>query len=115
MKIAESESKRFQLPNEKNEDNEMVLTAHAVKRCRQRGIPESIASLILQIGDTFDAKHGRSIVMARTTQSKTELRNEIQRLGLKQRKGWESAYVVVDRENVIVTAGHRTKNIKTNI
>ena len=46
----------------------MVLTAHAAKRCRQRGIPESIAELILQIGDTFDAKRGRSIVMARTTQ-----------------------------------------------
>jgi len=93
----------------------MVLTAHAAKRCQQRGIPESIASLILQIGDTFDAKNGRSIVMARTTQSKAELHNAIQHLGLKQKKGWESAYVVVDQKNVIVTAGHRTKKIKTNI
>jgi hypothetical protein len=93
----------------------MVLTAHAAMRCQQRGIPESIASLILQIGDTFDAKHGRSIVMARTTQSKAELHDAIQRLGLKQKKGWESAYVVVDQKNVIVTAGHRTKKIKTNI
>ena len=93
----------------------MVLTAHAAKRCRQRGIPESIAELILQIGDTFDAKRGRSIVMARTTQSKAELRSEIQQLGLKQRKGWESAYIIVDRKDVVVTAGHRTKKIKTNI
>ena len=97
------------------EESEMVLTAHAAKRCRQRGIPESIAELILQIGDTFDAKRGRSIVMARTTQSKAELRSEIQQLGLKQRKGWESAYIIVDRKDVVVTAGHRTKKIKTNI
>ena len=101
--------------NTKDEDREMVLTAHAAKRCRQRGIPESVASLILQIGDTFDAKHGLSIVMARTMQSKAELLSEIQHLGLKQRSGWEKAYVVVDHENVVVTAGHRTKKIKTNI
>jgi len=93
----------------------MVLTAHAAKRCRQRGIPEAIASLILQVGDTFDAKHGCSIVMARTTLAKIELRNEIKHLGLKLRKGWESAYVVVDQENVVVTAGHRLKKIKTNL
>jgi hypothetical protein len=101
--------------NDKDEDSKMVLTAHAEKRCRQRGIPESIVSLILQIGDTFDAKHGRSIVMARTTQSKAELRSEIHNLGLKPRKGWERAYLVVDHENVVVTAGHRTKKIKINI
>lgn len=93
----------------------MVLTEHAAKRCQQRGIPESIARLILQIGDTFDAKGGCSIVMARTTQSKAELRSEIQQLGLRQRKGWESAYLVVDRKNVVITAGHRCKKIKINI
>jgi len=98
-----------------DEENEMILTTHAAIRCQQRGIPESIAGLILQIGDTFGAKHGCSIVMARTPLAKVELRNEIKHLGLKPRKGWESAYVIVDQDNVIVTAGHRTKKIKNKI
>ena len=93
----------------------MVLTAHAAKRCRQRGIPEPIANLILQVGDTFDGKHGCSIVMARTALAKVELRNEIENLGLKLKKGWESAFLVVGESNVVITVGHRTKKIKTNV
>ena len=97
------------------EEIAMVLSAHAAKRCRQRGIPESIANLILQVGDTFDAKRGCSIVMARTRQSKAQLRSEIKHLGLKQKKGWESAYLVVDHTDAVITAGHRTKKIKLSI
>ena len=92
----------------------MVLTAHAAKRCQQRGIPEPVANLILQLGDTFNAKRGCSIVMARSKLAKVELRNEITRLGLKQKKSWENAYIVVDPENMVITAGHRTNKIKIN-
>ena len=93
----------------------MVLTQHASRRCQQRGIPVSIASLILKVGDAFDGGHGRSIVMARSKLAKEELLSEIKSLGLKHKKGWENAYVVIDPDNMIVTAGHRTKKIKTNM
>jgi hypothetical protein len=93
----------------------MIMTAHAVKRCQQRGIPESIAHLIFKVGDTFDGKHGLSIVMARSKLAKEELRNEIKYLGLKQKKSWENAYIILAAENVIVTAGHRREKIKTYI
>jgi hypothetical protein len=93
----------------------MVLTKHASRRCQQRGIPEAIASLILKVGDAFDGGHGCAIVMARSKLAKEELLSEIKSLGLKHKKGWETAYVVVDPENVIVTAGHRTKKIKTKM
>ena len=90
----------------------MILTDHAIKRCQQRGIPESIVNLILEIGDSFDGGDGCEIVMACSKLTKVELRAEVRHLGLKHKKKWESAFVVVAQGDVLVTAGHRTKKIR---
>lgn len=93
----------------------MVLTSHASKRCKQRGIPIAVASVILNVGDSFDGGRGCQILVTRSKLAKVEFRDGIEALGLKYKKRWESAYVIVDPENIVVTAGHRTKKIRTDI
>ena len=93
----------------------MVYTTHAIKRCQQRAVPEVLINLILKVGDEFYARRHCLIVTARSRASKKELLEEIKKTGLKNTDGWDKAYVVVNENDVVLTAGHRTKRIHTQI
>lgn len=93
----------------------MIYTNHGAKRCQQRAIPDFIVKLVLDIGDQFDGGRGLRIVMARSRIAKKELKDELKSSGFSVRKGWEHTYVVVDENDKVVTAGHRTKRIKNDI
>lgn len=89
----------------------MIYTTHAIKRCQQRAIPEVLINLILKVGDEFYAGNRCLIVAAQTKSAKKELFAEIKNLGIKNTDGWDKTYVVVNENDVVLTAGHRTKKI----
>ena len=89
----------------------MIYTKHAQKRCQQRSIPPVLINMILRIGDEFDAGRSCLIMTAQTKAAKKELDAEIKSLGLKNTDSWNKTYVVVDENDVVITAGHRTKKI----
>ena len=89
----------------------MVYTKHAQKRCQQRSIPSVLINMILRVGDELDAGRRCLIMTAQTKVAKKELNAEIKSLGLKNTDSWDKTYVVVDENDVVITAGHRTKKI----
>jgi len=89
----------------------MILTDHAKKRCQQRAISEVCIDVILKTGDEFYAGNRCLIIAAQTKSAKKELFAEIKNLGIKNTDGWDKTYIVVDENDVVLTAGHRTKKI----
>lgn len=92
----------------------MKLSKHAERRCDQRALPKKVIELVFTLGDEFRAGGGNRIITPRSKFSRKEFFNELENLGIGHRSGWENAYVVVDEANQIITAGHRTKRVKTN-
>jgi hypothetical protein len=90
----------------------MDFTAHALRRCDQRAIPRALVELIIKLGDEFKCGKGCRIITTHSKIARQELTKELQIIGLRIRKGWENAYVVIDGKGLIITAGHRTKRVK---
>ena len=56
----------------------MVISKHAIKRCRQRGIPYSIIDLIVQIGTPL-RKSGGATEYYINKKNKNELQNQLKK------------------------------------
>ena len=83
----------------------MKLTNHAQKRCRQRGIPESVADLIVEYGEPKNAvgnaikyEVSGSTINALQAQVKT-LINQIDKL--------KNKVVMVSNDGTIITTYHK--------
>lgn len=85
----------------------MILTLHAKKRGRQRGISEKVVEFILENGTPFAAPRGAQRVML-TKKDQQKIRDEAQRL-LKLLDRATNKEVVINRENqdVITVQPHR--------
>jgi hypothetical protein len=84
------------------------LTTHARIRMQQRGIPDVAIDLLLDYGRETRAGKGRRIVCF----DKRSRRRMLRELGDEALRGAErylNAYVVVGRDDAVVTVGHRCR------
>lgn len=86
------------------------LSAHARARLQQRGIDEPVIECLLAYGRKVHDHHGSEIVFF-DHQSRKQLRRNFDSATYKQIEGKLDAYVVVGRDGVVITVGHRTRRI----
>lgn len=90
----------------------MHITKHAIARSRQRALPIEAIELLQVLGEEFAAKGHAKIVALTSRLSKQEFLQELKLLGIKVKKKWCDAYLVIDSSNsTIITAGYRYKRI----
>jgi hypothetical protein len=89
----------------------MRYTDHARKRSQQRGIPTEVVNLLLEYGETKYAGRGCKICAFRSKHGKRELLREGTIRGVNIEKHLR-AFLVIFKDETIVTVGHRYKRVK---
>ena len=90
----------------------MELTSHAVKRCRQRALPNEVIDLVMQLGSEFDAGGGCKIKALCSKFAKKEFLQELGYHGVMKREKWCDVYLIIDSFGGVRTVGYRFKRIK---
>ena len=90
----------------------MDYSKHALKRIRQRSIPEAVVNLILVYGEEFSAGGGARIIKIESKESKENFMLAIESAGLQRKDNWTNAYLIISKDNEIITAGYRSKRVK---
>ena len=89
----------------------MQLTYHAQRRIAQRALPLPVVELIMNLGDEVRSNKGCKIRLLNSKISKSEFIRELKATGLRAEPKWCELYLVVARENVVITAGYRYKRL----
>ena len=90
----------------------MTYSNHALKRIRQRSIPETVVNLILAYGEEFPAGGGARIIKIVTRLAKKNFILAVESAGLQRKENWTNAYLIIGKDNAIITAGYRSKRVK---
>jgi hypothetical protein len=89
----------------------MNISQHASRRLQQRGIPEKMLPLLFAYGEeAYDHKYGlRTIYLNR--HGRAYIARVTDPSEFKQMQAALDVYAVLDRDDCIVTIGHRTRRI----
>ena len=87
----------------------MNITAHALQRCRQRGIPEYLLEMILDLGVRQRRPH-RTIRATLRKRDCDKMIHELKRLVQQVEKLKKGVSVVVSEEGSIITAYRKPCN-----
>lgn len=82
----------------------MIITAHAMKRCRQRGIPEYLLDIVMDMGAKMKKPGGAALMSVRKTEIDMaihECKAIIQ--GLERVKRQNIAIVVDENDETVIT------------
>ena len=89
----------------------MSITNHASKRLQQRGIPEKVLPLLFAYGkEEYDHKWGLRTVYL-NKQGREHIAKVTDPSEYRQMQPALDVYAVLDRDDCIVTIGHRTHRI----
>ena len=91
----------------------MNHSKHSKRRSQQRGIPEEVIDVLASYGDASPAGDGTSIFSVRSKDTRREILREAAIQGVKNMDRYLGTFLVVAKDNTIVTVGHRYRRVQT--